>query len=56
MLPKTILGRAMASKVKVYAGADHPHGAQKPVRTDDQGLITFNQAGLERVAGDRRRI
>lgn len=30
MLPKTILGRAMASKVKVYAGADHPHGAQKP--------------------------
>jgi large subunit ribosomal protein L13 len=30
MLPKTILGRAMASKVKVYAGAEHPHGAQKP--------------------------
>jgi large subunit ribosomal protein L13 len=30
MLPKTRLGRAMASKVKVYAGAEHPHGAQKP--------------------------
>ena len=30
MLPKTKLGRAMASKVKVYAGAEHPHGAQKP--------------------------
>jgi large subunit ribosomal protein L13 len=31
MLPKTKLGRAMSSKLKVYAGAEHPHGAQKPV-------------------------
>lgn len=31
MLPKTKLGRAMAGKLKVYAGAEHPHGAQKPV-------------------------
>lgn len=30
MLPKTRLGRAMAGKLKVYAGAEHPHGAQKP--------------------------
>jgi len=30
MLPKTRLGRAMVSKLKVYAGAEHPHGAQKP--------------------------
>jgi large subunit ribosomal protein L13 len=30
MLPKTKMGRAMASKLKVYAGAEHPHGAQKP--------------------------
>ncbi|MCI0524995.1 MAG: 50S ribosomal protein L13 [Acidobacteria bacterium] len=30
MLPKTKLGRAMISKLKVYAGAEHPHGAQKP--------------------------
>jgi large subunit ribosomal protein L13 len=30
MLPKTKLGRAMLSKLKVYAGAEHPHGAQKP--------------------------
>ncbi len=30
MLPKTKLGRAMVSKLKVYAGAEHPHGAQKP--------------------------
>jgi large subunit ribosomal protein L13 len=30
MLPKSKLGRAMGSKLKVYAGAEHPHGAQKP--------------------------
>ena len=30
MLPKTKLGRAMGGKLKVYAGAEHPHGAQKP--------------------------
>jgi large subunit ribosomal protein L13 len=31
MLPKNALGRQMARKLSVYAGADHPHGAQKPV-------------------------
>ena len=30
MLPKTKLGRAMLSKLKVYAGPDHPHLAQQP--------------------------
>jgi len=30
MLPKTTLGDAMYRKLKVYAGADHPHAAQKP--------------------------
>lgn len=30
MLPKTKLGRAMGGKLKVYPGAEHPHGAQKP--------------------------
>jgi large subunit ribosomal protein L13 len=30
MLPKTKLGRAMFGKLKVYAGATHPHQAQKP--------------------------
>jgi large subunit ribosomal protein L13 len=30
MLPKTKLGRAMAKKLRVYAGATHPHQAQKP--------------------------
>lgn len=28
MLPKTKLGRAMLKKLKVYAGAEHPHSAQ----------------------------
>ncbi len=31
MLPHTTLGRHMLSKLKVYAGPDHPHAAQKPV-------------------------
>jgi len=30
MLPKNTLGRAMGKKLKVYAGPDHPHQAQKP--------------------------
>lgn len=30
MLPKNRLGRAMYRKLYVYAGAEHPHGAQKP--------------------------
>jgi large subunit ribosomal protein L13 len=30
MLPKTKLGKAMATKLKVYAGDQHPHQAQKP--------------------------
>jgi large subunit ribosomal protein L13 len=30
MLPKNRLGRAMARKLKVYAGPNHPHAAQKP--------------------------
>ena len=31
MLPHTTLGRAMAGKLKVYAGPEHPHQAQQPV-------------------------
>ena len=31
MMPKTKLGRAMLKKLKVYAGAKHPHEAQQPV-------------------------
>ena len=31
MLPKNRLGRRLVTKLKVYAGPDHPHQAQKPV-------------------------
>ena len=31
MLPKNPLGRAMFKKLKVYAGAEHPHTAQQPI-------------------------
>jgi len=31
MLPKNALGRQMLTKLKVYAGSEHPHTAQKPV-------------------------
>ena len=34
MLPKTKLGRAMIKKLKVYAGAEHPHEAQQPQSWD----------------------
>ncbi|MBT8329192.1 MAG: 50S ribosomal protein L13 [Desulfofustis sp.] len=30
MLPKNKIGRAQLKKLKVYAGADHPHKAQQP--------------------------
>jgi large subunit ribosomal protein L13 len=30
MIPKNRLGRQMITKLKVYAGATHPHSAQKP--------------------------
>jgi len=34
MLPKTKLGAAMYRKLKVYAGPDHPHAAQKPIKLE----------------------
>lgn len=34
MLPKNKLGRKMATKLKVYAGPDHPHSAQGPKPID----------------------
>lgn len=34
MLPKTKLGEAMYRKLKVYAGPDHPHSAQKPTKLE----------------------
>lgn len=34
MLPRTALGRQMFTKLKVYAGAEHPHEAQQPQPLD----------------------
>ena len=30
MLPRNSLGRAQIRKLKIYAGTEHPHGAQQP--------------------------
>lgn len=37
MLPRNSLGRAVFRKLKVYAGAEHPHGAQQPKRLTIEG-------------------
>lgn len=37
MLPKNTLGRKQFSKLKVYAGAEHPHAAQNPVKIELEG-------------------
>jgi len=34
MLPKNRLGRKLFKNVKVYAGSEHPHAAQKPEKLD----------------------
>jgi len=34
MLPKTVLGRQMYRKLRVFAGANHPHTAQQPKTLD----------------------
>lgn len=41
MLPRNRLGRAMAGKLNVYAGPEHPHAAQKP-----QSLAASRTAGV----------
>ena len=37
MLPKNKLGRQMFRKLKIYAGAHHPHEAQQPVALEIKG-------------------
>ena len=34
MLPKTTLGRQQLGKLKIYAGPEHPHAAQNPVKIE----------------------
>ena len=37
MLPKTPLGKAMLTKLKLYPGTDHPHSAQQPKTYEPKG-------------------
>lgn len=34
MLPSNRLGRQLATKLKIYAGGEHPHAAQKPAQLE----------------------
>ena len=36
MLPRSRLGRAQLRKLKIYAGPEHPHAAQKPAPMEVQ--------------------
>ncbi len=47
MLPKTTLGDQQMKKLKIYAGATHPHASQQP-KPIDEG--TLEQAGALRHA------
>lgn len=38
MLPKTVLGRKMATRLRVYKGAEHNHGAQQPQVVELKGV------------------
>lgn len=35
MLPKNRLGKTLLSRLKVYPGTEHPHGAQKPAKAEN---------------------
>jgi large subunit ribosomal protein L13 len=45
MLPRTRLGRAQLRKLRIYAGPDHPHAAQKPEPMDVQSRGTRGDRG-----------
>ena len=46
MLPKSKLGRQMATKLKVYKGAQHPHLAQQPQPLDFQASNAIKAPGM----------
>ncbi len=43
MVPRNPLGRQMMRKLKVYAGADHPHQAQQPIMLDVAAMNSKNK-------------
>ena len=48
MLPKSKMGRQMATKLKVYKGADHPHHAQQPV------ALEMHRTGMPQILHDKK--
>ena len=44
MLPGGVLGRKQLTKLKIYAGNDHPHSAQNPTIIDLKKLNSKNLA------------
>lgn len=48
MLPKTRLGRHMLSKLKVYAGSEHPHAAQQPEALELKAASALRDVRRER--------
>ena len=45
MLPKTKLGRRQLTRLRVYAGPEHPHAAQKPETLDVGAMNPKNRRG-----------
>ena len=43
MIPKGPLGRAQFKKLRVYAGAEHPHEAQQPAPLDLAAMNSKNK-------------
>jgi len=43
MLPKTVLGKQIYKNLRVYAGAEHPHEAQKPEVLDVASMNPKNK-------------
>jgi large subunit ribosomal protein L13 len=43
MVPRNPLGRQMLRKLKVYAGAEHPHEAQQPIVLDVAAMNPKNK-------------
>ncbi len=43
MLPKNTLGRNVLTKLKIYAGSEHPHAAQAPEVLDVAGMNPKNK-------------
>jgi large subunit ribosomal protein L13 len=52
MLPHNRLGKQQYLKLKVYAGATHPHEAQKPEPLEITEKVARAQARLTAISGE----